>query len=61
MYLEGGPEAQLWINPAAVPPDAGAAFNRSFNPNGGNVLHLSVPNVLGIRPRSGANSEQFPD
>lgn len=51
-HLEGGPGAQLWLNPETFAPEARAVFNRDFNLNESNTIRWPVPNVLGIRPRS---------
>ncbi len=51
-HLEGGPEAQLWISPAAI--EVMGSYESGFREDGSNHVAWPVPNVLGIRRRPAA-------
>ncbi len=50
-HLEGGPEAQLYVNVGDVEIEMFGSFETSFFEGDGNALAWPVPNVLGVRPR----------
>lgn len=50
-YLEGGPEAQLYLNVGDVEVEVFGSYETSFRENDGNATAWPIPNVLGIRRR----------
>jgi hypothetical protein len=52
-HLEGGPEAQLWIDPAGL--ESVGSYESGFWESYSNHVAWAVPNVLGIRPRQPAS------
>ena len=53
-HLEGGPEAQLFVNAGGVKLEMFGSYETSFVENDANVTPWPVPNVLGVRPRLSA-------
>ena len=51
-HLEGGPEAQLYLNAGAVELEMFGNFETSFKEDDANSVPWPVPNILGVRPRS---------
>jgi len=56
-HLEGGPQAQLWIDSAHLDQVSPGPPSESSIDNDDNALTWPIPNVLGIRRRSVFNSE----
>ncbi len=50
-HLEGGPEAQLFIQAGDFELDLAGSFETGFFESGGNVFRYAVPNVIGIRKK----------
>ncbi len=50
-HLEGGPEAQLYINTGGVKIEMFGSYETGFNENNSNPEPWPVPNVIGVRPR----------
>ena len=50
-HLEGGPEAQLYLQVGEVELEMFGSYETSFRENDGNAAAWPVPNVLGVRPR----------
>jgi len=48
MYLEGGPEAQLYVNTATLEKEWLGSYETNFNENDNNHRAWEIPNVLGI-------------
>jgi len=57
MHLEGGPEASLSLHGAGVSHDLCGSFETGFNENDGNREQWPLPNILGVRARSGGNAQ----
>lgn len=51
-HLEGGPEAQLYLNAGGVELEMYGSYETSFKENDTNPVPWPVPNILGVRPRS---------
>src|SRR5215472_3709301 len=51
-HLEGGPEAQLYVNAGGVEMEMYGSFETSFKENDSNAIAWPVPNVLGVQPRT---------
>ena len=50
-HLEGGPEAQLYLQIGNVTHEMFGSYETSFRENDWNAVPWPIPNVLGIRPR----------
>jgi hypothetical protein len=50
-HLEGGPEAQLYLNVGGVELEMFGSFETSFKENDANSIPWPIPNVFGVRPR----------
>ena len=50
-HLEGGPEAQLYVNVGDVEIELFGSYETAFMENDGNAEPWLVPNVIGVRPR----------
>jgi hypothetical protein len=50
-HLEGGPQAQLYINNGKLKFEISGSHGRSFLDNDDNSAAWPIPNVLGVRPR----------
>ena len=50
-HLEGGPEAQLYLNVGDVEIELFGSYETAFMENDGNDRPWLVPNVIGVRPR----------
>jgi hypothetical protein len=50
-HLEGGPQAQLYINTGEMEFEMSGSHGTSFSDNGGTSTAWPIPNVLGVRPR----------
>ena len=50
-HLEGGPEAQLYLNAGGEKLEMFGSFETSFVENDSNSIPWPIPNILGIRPR----------
>ena len=50
-HLEGGPEAQFYINIGDFELELYGSYETSFRENDENATSWSIPNVLGVRPR----------
>jgi len=57
-HLEGGPEAQLYLNVGNVELDLFGSYETSFKENDGNNTAWPIPNIIGIRPRSSVNNDR---
>jgi len=53
-HLEGGPEAQLYVNTGDVEIELFGSYETSFMENDGNANPWPVANVIGVRPRVSA-------
>jgi len=53
-HLEGGPEAQLYLNAGGVELEMYGSYETSFKENDTNSIPWPIPNILGVRPRSSA-------
>ncbi len=53
-HLEGGPEAQLYLNVGNVEFEISGSHGASFNEDNGISVAWPIPNVLGVRPRTSA-------
>lgn len=51
MYLEGGPEATLYVNAGGAEIERIGSFETGFNENDGNAVAWPLPNVIGVLPR----------
>ena len=54
-HLEGGPQAQLYINTGDVEFEISGSHGTSSSENDGVSISWPIPNVLGVRPRVSAN------
>ncbi|MBL8550378.1 MAG: phosphodiester glycosidase family protein [Hyphomonadaceae bacterium] len=52
MYLEGGPEATLYVNAGGVTLERYGSYETGFNENDDNDRAWPLPNVLGVRRRA---------
>lgn len=52
-HLEGGPEAQLFVNAGGTEIEMFGSYETGFNENDSNAVAWPIPNVLGIRRREG--------
>jgi len=52
MYLEGGPEATLYLNAGGAEIERVGSYETGFNENDDNVAAWPLPNVIGVVPRS---------
>ena len=55
-HLEGGPEAQLYINIRDVEIELFGSYETAFMENGANAKPWPVPNVIGVRPKVSATN-----
>lgn len=55
-HMEGGPEAQLYVHCGATELEMFGSYETSFKENDQNEAAWPVPNVIGVRPRKGAES-----
>jgi hypothetical protein len=51
-YLEGGPEAQLYVHAGQTELEMFGSYETGFMQNDQNDQTWPIPNVLGIRPKS---------
>jgi phosphodiester glycosidase len=51
-YLEGGPEAQLYVHAGQTELEMFGSYESGFNQDDRNAETWPIPNVLGIRPRT---------
>lgn len=51
-HLEGGPEAQLYINVGHTRLEMFGSYETSFREDNTNSLAWPIPNILGVRPRT---------
>jgi len=51
-HLEGGPEAQLYVDSGGEEVELYGSFETSFKENDSNSVAWPVPNVFGVRPRA---------
>lgn len=51
-HLEGGPEAQLYINTGNFEVEQFGSFETSYNENDDNNSPVPIPNILGIRQKN---------
>ena len=51
-YLEGGPEAQLYVHTGATELEMFGSFATAFLPDDTKTVFWPIPNVLAIRPRT---------
>jgi hypothetical protein len=51
IYLEGGPEATLFVNAGGIRIQKVGSYETGFNENDGNRRAWALPNVIGITPR----------
>lgn len=51
MYLEGGPEATLYLNAGGAEIERVGSFETGFNENDDNAVAWPLPNVIGVIPR----------
>jgi len=51
-HLEGGPEAQLYVNAGGVQLEMFGSYETAFREDDGNSIPWPVPNILGVRPRT---------
>lgn len=51
MYLEGGPEASLYLNHNKVSIEKNGSYETGFNENDNNHSYWDIPNMIGIRKR----------
>ncbi len=51
-HLEGGPEAQLFLQIGTTTVDMFGSYETSFNENDENVAAWTIPNVFGVRPKT---------
>ena len=54
-HLEGGPEAQLYVNAGGVELEISGSHGTSFQETDGISMNWPIPNVLGVRPRIPGN------
>lgn len=52
MYLEGGPEATLYVNAGGVEIERFGSYETGFNENDDNSSAWPLPNVIGVLPRA---------
>jgi hypothetical protein len=50
-HLEGGPQAQLYINTGETELELSGSHGTSFRDDGSIASAWPIPNVLGVRPR----------
>jgi hypothetical protein len=50
MYLEGGPEATLFVHVGDVVVERIGSYETGFHENNDNVIAWPLPNVIGVRP-----------
>jgi Phosphodiester glycosidase len=50
-HLEGGPEAQLYVDGEALETELVGSYETNFEPDDSNVEAWPIPNVLGLRAR----------
>lgn len=51
-HLEGGPEAQLYVQAGEVEMELYGSFETSFQENNSNAIAWPIPNVFGVEPRN---------
>jgi len=51
-HMEGGPEAQLYVHAGETELEMFGSYETSFKENDQNAAAWSVPNVIGVRPRT---------
>lgn len=56
-YLEGGPEASLWVEHNGTQVRETGSFEDGFNPNDNNRAFWDLPNVIGFAPRQASALE----
>ena len=54
-HLEGGPEAQLYVNVDGFELEVFGSYETSFREDDSNAVAWPIPNVLGLRRRPGAH------
>lgn len=54
-HLEGGPEAQLYVQAGSAELEMFGSYETSFKQDDSNAIAWPVPNILGVRPRTTAN------
>ena len=54
-HLEGGPEAQLYLNVGDTELEMVGSYETSFRENDGNARAWRIPNVLGVKRKGGAD------
>jgi len=54
MYLEGGPEASLFVDAGGRRVDAFGSYETGFFGSDGNDRYWPIPNVIGVAPRQAA-------
>ncbi len=57
MYVEGGPEAQLYVRGGGEEHELFGSYETGFNENDGNDRAWPVPNVIGIARRRAGNED----
>ena len=50
-HLEGGPQAQLFVNAGDHPREWVGGLPSAYRENEGNVIAWPVPNVIGVKKR----------
>jgi hypothetical protein len=50
-HLEGGPEAQLYINMGGTELEVVGSYETDFNESDDNDRAWPIPNIIGLRPR----------
>ena len=56
-HLEGGPEAQLYIDVGAREAELVGSYETGFEPDDRNVQAWPIPNVLGLRAKDGREGD----
>ena len=59
-HLEGGPEAQLYVNVGDVKLEMFGSYETSYKEDDENAASWVIPNVLGVRPRPSADGKTLP-
>jgi len=52
MYLEGGPEASLFVQAGDETVERMGSYETGFNENDDNQVFWELPNIIGIRRRA---------
>ena len=50
-HLEGGPEAQLYINVGDFELELCGSYETSYNEDNSNTTSWPIPNIIGVRPK----------